>query len=89
MGTFDLDETASYLKADTETVRELAESGEIPAAKIGRSWVFLEADVHEYLTAHVRAQTAKRRDGIKPPTAYAPIRRKRGARPKLPDLGEG
>jgi len=50
--TLDLQEAAHFLKLHWQTVRERAKSGEIPAAKLGRRWVFLKADLVLYLQSH-------------------------------------
>ena len=42
--TLDLKEAAQFLKLHWQTVRKRAVSGEIPAANLGRRWVFLKAD---------------------------------------------
>lgn len=60
MRTLDIDECAEFLKIDRSTALELAGKGELPGAKIGRPWVFLEEDLVEYLRAQVRAQQRKR-----------------------------
>jgi len=39
---------------------KLIASGAIPAAKIGRAWVMLEADVMRYIEQQVIHQTAER-----------------------------
>lgn len=61
MKTYDLDETADFLKVDRETARDLATIGELPGAKVGRAWVFLETDLVEFLKDRVRLQTNQRR----------------------------
>ncbi|MCP5345367.1 MAG: helix-turn-helix domain-containing protein [Pseudomonadales bacterium] len=50
--TLDLQEAADFLKLHWQTVRERAKSGDIPAAKLGRRWVFLKADLVLYLQSH-------------------------------------
>ena len=62
MRTFDIPEAAEFLKIDRTTVLELAGAGELPGAKVGRAWVFLEADLIEYLRDKVRRQTNERRE---------------------------
>jgi excisionase family DNA binding protein len=62
MKTYDINETADFLKVDRSTALELAGTGEIPGAKVGRSWVFLENDLVEYLRDTVRRQTDLRRE---------------------------
>jgi excisionase family DNA binding protein len=62
MQTFDVAEAAAFLKVSRETLLGLADSGDIPGAKVGRSWVFADEDLYEYLRAQVRDQTAQRRE---------------------------
>lgn len=56
-----LEELAQLLRVDYETARDLLVAGDIPAAKIGRSWVVLLEDAVAYLKEQVQSQTAKRR----------------------------
>ena len=49
MSTLTLQEAARLLKIHPVTLQEKARSGEIPGAKIGRSWVFVEIDLLEYI----------------------------------------
>ena len=44
-------EAAKYLGIHKETMRRLAAGGDVPAAKIGRSWRFIEQD----LATHVQS----------------------------------
>ena len=60
MKTFDIDECAEFLKVDRSTALRLAGIGDIPGAKIGRSWVFLLDDLITYLRGKVSAQTRQR-----------------------------
>ena len=62
MNTYDIAEAADFLKVDRTTVLELAGLGELPGAKVGRAWVFLESDLVEYLRDRVRRQTNERRE---------------------------
>lgn len=55
MNTLDLDEAAAFLKCSDDTIRELVASGELPGAKVGRKWVFVDVDLVEWL----RTQYAK------------------------------
>jgi excisionase family DNA binding protein len=50
MNTFTIDQAAKFLGAHKETVRRQAVSGQLPAVKIGRSWIFIEQD----LVMHIR-----------------------------------
>lgn len=47
--TLDLKGAASFLGIHKETLRERAACGEIPGAKVGKSWRFLEDDLVNYL----------------------------------------
>jgi excisionase family DNA binding protein len=49
METLDLKGAAVVLHLHPETVRELAQAGTIPAAKIGRAWVFVKEDLIEFI----------------------------------------
>lgn len=60
MKTFDIDQCAEFLKVDRNTALKLAGRGELPGAKIGRAWVFLEDDLAEYLRTQVRMQMRRR-----------------------------
>ena len=61
MQTLDINECAEFLKVHPTTILELAASGELPGAKIGRAWVFLQDDLIEYLRSKVRQQVAERK----------------------------
>jgi excisionase family DNA binding protein len=49
MQTLNIQEAATFLKCSEDTVGELAHAGEIPAAKVGRSWVFVDEDLIGYI----------------------------------------
>jgi excisionase family DNA binding protein len=94
--TYDINEAADFLKVDRSTALDLVGSGELPGAKIGRAWVFLESDLIDYLRDKVRRQTnerkeeaARRQRGAKDPQFYvaAPSSRRKRELPKLPELG--
>ena len=61
MKTFSLDEAASLLCMHPESLRQKAKSGEVPAAKPGRCWVFLEED----LVAYIRSNYARNRQEVR------------------------
>ncbi len=50
--TLDLLQAADFLKLHWQTLREKAKRGEVPAAKLGRRWVFLREDLVSYLRSH-------------------------------------
>ncbi|NVH74784.1 helix-turn-helix domain-containing protein [Paraburkholderia sp. JPY432] len=60
--TFDIDECADFLKVERKTALKLAQQGDLPGARIGRAWVFLEDDVVEYLRVQVRHQMVERQN---------------------------
>jgi excisionase family DNA binding protein len=62
MKTYDIHEVAEFLKIDRSTALDLAAIGELPGAKVGRAWVFLESDLVAYLEDKVRYQTMERRE---------------------------
>ena len=94
--TYDINEAADFLKVDRSTALDLAGAGELPGAKIGRAWVFLESDLIDYLRDKVRRQTDERREEAalrqrkeNQPKLYtpAPFSRRKRELPKLPELG--
>lgn len=52
MKTLDLHAAAELLHVHPVTLREKARRGEIPGAKIGKGWVFVDVDLLE----HIRSQ---------------------------------
>lgn len=58
--TLDLYEAANFLKMHWQTLRGKAASGEIPAAKPAKQWVFLVEDLVSYL----RSQYSRPRLGL-------------------------
>jgi hypothetical protein len=57
METLDLKQAADYLKMHWQTLREQAKSGQVPGAKIGKQWVFIQDD----LVTHIRSKYASAR----------------------------
>ena len=49
MRTLGLQEAAEFLRCHPEELRRRAKAGQIPGAKVGRAWVFLEDDLADYL----------------------------------------
>jgi len=49
MHTYDIVSAAEFLKVHPQTLGRLARSGEVPASRIGRAWVFLEDDLVAFL----------------------------------------
>jgi excisionase family DNA binding protein len=50
--TLTLYQAANFLKLHWQTLRAKAKRGEVPAAKLGRRWVFLREDLVSYLRSH-------------------------------------
>jgi excisionase family DNA binding protein len=57
----DLNEAAGFLRMNAETLRRKAKSGEIPGAKVGKQWVFIDED----LAAYIRSQYASPRQTVR------------------------
>jgi hypothetical protein len=49
MQTLDLKQAAQFLRLHPEELRQRAKRGLIPGAKVGRSWVFIEDDLVQYV----------------------------------------
>ena len=49
MRTMGLKEAAEFLRVHPEELRRRAKAGQIPGAKVGRSWVFLAEDLAGFL----------------------------------------
>jgi len=49
MKTLDLTEASELLKIHPQTILQLARAGNIPAAKPGKCWVFIDADLIDWL----------------------------------------
>lgn len=62
-------EVGELLYADAETVLILARRGDLPGTRIGKSWVFLRADVLNFLQERIAADTAVRKQGLR----HAPV----------------
>jgi len=60
MRTFGLEEAAAFLKMHPEEVRRRAKLGQLPGAKPGKSWIFLEDDLVE----HIRSLYASPRQAL-------------------------
>ena len=48
-----LDEVAAYLKAGKRTVYRLAQEGEIPHSKLGRTWRFRRSDLDSWIAESI------------------------------------
>jgi excisionase family DNA binding protein len=57
MKTLDLTEAAALLKVHPKTLQRLAQSGAVPACKVGRVWVFIDDLLFQLLMALYRICT--------------------------------
>ncbi|WP_374538533.1 helix-turn-helix domain-containing protein [Chitinimonas taiwanensis] len=85
MSTLDIKGAAELLNVHENTVLTLAAEGDIPGAKIGRAWVFIEDDLIVWLRLKTKTQTEARRREVEASTRPArPVRRHRRDLPELP-----
>jgi hypothetical protein len=49
METLNLEQAALFLKVCPEELRRRAKSGRVPAAKVGKCWVFIKSDLADYV----------------------------------------
>jgi len=54
MRTLDLNEAAAFLYIHPHTLEAKARAGEIPGAKPGKCWVFLDVDLADWLRSQYR-----------------------------------
>lgn len=59
MKTLDLKQAAALLKMHPQTVMDRSKAGDIPGAKPGKCWVFVEEDLIEW----IRSKYHDRREG--------------------------
>jgi hypothetical protein len=57
MKTLDLREAAEFLRLHPHTLEARARTGEIPGAKPGKCWVFLDVDLADWLRAQYKTGT--------------------------------
>ena len=58
MKTMEIEEAAQFVKLHPVTLSEMARLGEVPAAKPGKKWVFIDVDLIEWLRANYRSQAS-------------------------------
>jgi excisionase family DNA binding protein len=61
MISFDINEAADFLKLHPNTLQKKAKSGEVPARKVGRRWVF----IREHLADYVSGRYAYQRESLR------------------------
>lgn len=57
MRTLDLNEAAAFLHLHPHTLEAKARAGEIPGAKPGKRWVFIDDDLANWLRAQYRTES--------------------------------
>ena len=58
MKTLTVDEACALLKIHRDTLYQRAKAGLIPGAKIGKSWVFIEEDLINFIRGKYKCQPA-------------------------------
>lgn len=53
-----VDEVAAYLRVAPATIYRLAKRGDIPGAKVGRSWRFKKASIDHWLAEQEASNTS-------------------------------
>jgi excisionase family DNA binding protein len=95
MKTLDIEQCAAFLRIHKVTAYEMAAKGELPGAKIGRAWVFLEEELINYVKRKAQEQQEKRKSKRLPPYAILVdptepktfrVGGRRNTPPLLPDL---
>jgi excisionase family DNA binding protein len=61
MAFLNLEQAAAHLQMRPLTLRSLAAKGDMPAAKLGRRWVFNSEALDDYVSGMIQAQTNARR----------------------------
>ena len=56
MHTLDLKQAAAFLHMHPEEVRRRAKLGLLPGAKPGKSWIFIDSDLAEFVRSHYAVQ---------------------------------
>lgn len=89
--TLDVAEAAALLRAEPETIMQLARKGTIPGTRIGKSWVFLREDVIAFLKEEIAKDTEERRrhrasSSTRAVVVATPRKSRRTVLPPLPDV---
>jgi excisionase family DNA binding protein len=57
--TLNLSQAAAFLHVHEQTLLKLARAGNVPAAKVGRAWVFIDVDLLAYIRGKYRPQVVQ------------------------------
>lgn len=82
--TINSDECAELLLCSVCQVEEMARAGEIPALKIGRSWIFIREDLIAYLADKARKEAIERSSMRSPNVTQLVAKPRRRSAPPLP-----
>lgn len=85
--TIGSEDCSRILRCTPEQVEELARAGEIPGLKLGRSWLFVRADLLLFLAEKAREEAQQRRAKRQPAAPIqqaAPTKPRRRQPPALP-----
>lgn len=85
--TCDVHRAAEIMNVHENTVYELIEACELPAAKLGRGWVILTQDVLRLVTEAIRLQTAARINAKSDGQSSRRTRATRASRPSQKPAG--
>ena len=59
LNTLNLAQAAAFLHVHEQTLLKLARGGKVPAAKVGRAWVFIDVDLLAYIRGKYRPQVVQ------------------------------
>lgn len=82
--TMGSDECAVLLRCTPQQAEELARNGDIPAVKLGRSWLYVRHDLIAYLAERAREEAKDRRSKRQPNVAPTLKPSRRREPPVLP-----
>lgn len=88
MSTLTLKEAASLLKLHPVTLQEKARSGEIPGAKIGKCWVFVEIDLIEHIRTQYKRRVSEGAHEELKPCHFTDAKIRPSGGSKYPSVGE-
>lgn len=80
----DVNECADLLLCSPDQIEEKARSGEIPATKIGRGWLFIREDLISYLADKARQEAMERSSKRSPNVTQLVAKPRRRQAPPLP-----
>jgi excisionase family DNA binding protein len=58
MRTMDIKEASAFLRIHPVTLYKMAKHGEVPAAKPGKKWVFIDVDLADWIRSKYQSQAS-------------------------------